>query len=80
MSASTSEGYVVSRIVSSNELPYWSWQGLPWPSVERPATPHWTIELMKTPLSLPPMVIVTSCVRFLSASSCGATPSYWEVV
>jgi hypothetical protein len=29
---------------------------------------------MKTPLSLPPIVIVTSCVSFCTASSCGATP------
>jgi len=31
---------------------------------------------MKTPLSLPPIVIVTSCVSFFTASSCGATPGY----
>ena len=34
---------------------------------------------MKTLLSLPPMVIVTSWVSVLRASSCGATPGYWDV-
>ena len=34
---------------------------------------------MKTPLSLPPMVIVTSSVVRLSASNCGATPGYCSV-
>ena len=64
------------RIVSSNEEPYWSLQGLPWPSVERPAAPQDRIVLMKTPLSLPPMVMVTSWVSRCTASSCGATPGY----
>ena len=49
-------------MVSSKDEPYRSLHGLPWPAVEAPAMPHWTIELMKTPLSLPPMVIVTSSV------------------
>ena len=34
---------------------------------------------MKTPLSLPPIVIVTSWVSLFTASSCGATPGYCEV-
>ena len=51
-----------------------SWQGLPVPAVLAPATPHLVMAPMKTPLSLPPMVIVTSFVRAPRASSCGATP------
>jgi hypothetical protein len=62
--------------VSSNCEPYRSRQGLPRPSVEAPARPHCTIELTNTPLSLPPMVIVTRSVSALSAASCGATPGY----
>ena len=46
-----------------NESPYLSLQGLPWPSVESPAAPHSTIAPMNVLLSLPPIVIVTSCVR-----------------
>ncbi len=34
---------------------------------------------MKTPLSLPPMVIVTSWASCVTASSCGATPGYCEL-
>jgi hypothetical protein len=60
-----------------NWLPYLSRHGLPWPSVESPATPHFTIAPMNVLLSLPPIVIVTSCVPFRSASSWGATPGYW---
>ena len=63
-------------MVSSKEEPYRSLHGLPVPSVDAPAAPHWTIELMKTPLSLPPIVMVTSWVSGASASSCGATPGY----
>ena len=66
-------------MVSSNEDPYWSLHGLPLPSVDAPATPHDWIVLMKTLLSLPPMVMVTSWVFVLTASSCGATPEYWAV-
>ncbi len=62
--------------MSSNEEPYRSLQGLPLPRVVRPAAPHCRIELMKTPLSFPPMVMVTSRVSRLSAWSCGATPGY----
>jgi hypothetical protein len=63
-------------MVSSKEDPYRSLQGLPCPPVDRPAEPHWTIELMNTPLSLPPMVMVTSSVSAVTASSWGGTPSY----
>jgi hypothetical protein len=63
-------------MVSSNEEPYRSLQGLPWPSVETPAWPHCRSELMKTPLSLPPMVMVMSSASGRTASSWGATPSY----
>ena len=49
-------------MVSSNESPYWSLHGLPWPSVESAGRRRRTIVLMKTPLSLPPIVIVTSWV------------------
>jgi hypothetical protein len=45
--------------VSSNEVPWVSRQGLPWPSVRTPAALQPRIELTNTPLSLPPMVIVT---------------------
>jgi hypothetical protein len=51
--------------------------GLPRPAVDRPAAPHSTIELTKTPLSLPPIVMVTSWVVRRSAASWGGTPSYW---
>ena len=34
---------------------------------------------MNTPLSLPPMVIVTSWVSGCTAFSCGATPGYCAV-
>ena len=64
-------------MVSSKDEPYRSLQGLPWPRVEqrrRRRTDR--IELMKTPLSLPPMVIVTSWVSGLTASSCGGTSAY----
>ena len=33
---------------------------------------------MKTPPSLPPIVIVTSWVSLLRASSCGGTPKYCD--
>jgi hypothetical protein len=63
-----------------DEDPYRSWQGLPWPRVDAPAVPHRRIESMKTPLSLPPMVMVTSSVSSPSASRCGATPGYCDAV
>jgi hypothetical protein len=68
---------VVEVMVSWKDEPYWSRQGLPVPSVEAPAMPHRMIESMKTPLSLPPMVIVTTSVSRVTASSWGATPGYW---
>src|SRR3954452_18292791 len=61
-------------MVSANDDPYRSEHGLPRPRVDRPAELHWKIELMKTALSLPPMVMVTSSVSGASASSCGGTP------
>jgi hypothetical protein len=66
-------------MVSANDDPYRSAHGLPRPRVDRPAEPHWRIELMKTALSLPPMVMVTSSVSGASASSCGGTPGNCEV-
>ncbi len=35
---------------------------------------------MKTSLSFPPIVIVTSSVRRRTASSCGATPGYCDAL
>jgi hypothetical protein len=66
-------------MVFSNEAPYFFWHGLPWPAERMPSAPHCRIVLMKTPLSLPPIVIVTSWVLNLRASSCGATPGCWAV-
>jgi len=65
-------------MVSSNDDPYLSLHGLPWPSVDMPAWPQLMTVSMNTPLSLPPIVMVTSSVSALSASSCGGTPPYCE--
>lgn len=72
-----SAGCVLESIFSVKLSPYVSLQGLPCPPKSTPAVPQATIALMKVPLSLPPIVIVTGSVPSPRASSCGATPGYW---
>ncbi|MEO7234481.1 MAG: hypothetical protein ABIW80_03815, partial [Lapillicoccus sp.] len=61
-----------------NVVPYFFSHGLPRMSVWE-IEAHPKNEFEKTPSSFPPIVIVTSRVSFVTASSCGTTPADCEV-
>ena len=63
-------------MVSVNRSPFCCSQGLPVPAVTAAAVAQAWMVPMNTPLSLPPMVIVTTSVSSERASTCGGTPGY----